>query len=209
MEKMKRILVMLTCTLLLTVDIPADPFETGRLVETLREQEKLPRENDWGKILTETLAAEAAGSHTVHPLTVSIIADSIQGFTGNEDPAMAAREIAEAIRNTDRQIRRGIPQPRIRQEARKRMSEIVGQSAEVSGQNRSSSRGNRGRETAQGVRNALDNPGRGNIPFSSIPGRHPGEPDIPGQGQRPVPESREEPNNSGNHGEGSRPNLPF
>jgi hypothetical protein len=187
---MKRLWLCSILALLLAVGVSADPSDTGTLVTTLSETGKLPGDAVWGGKLTEALAAETAELHPLNPLTLTIIAESITGFSENGDPAAAAVLIAEAMRTADRQIRRGIAQARIRQEARRSLSGLNGLRQPPAAAGKAEM--NRGRGAARSILDALDKPGGGNIPFSSIPG----------QGPSSVPERREE-------GDDDHPGPPF
>ena len=201
----KRLWLCSILALLLVSAVNADTSEAGALLERLSEGGKLPQNSDWGERLSEALAAETSETHTLHPLTLSIITDSIPGFSGNGDPAAAAELIAETMRTVDRQIRRGIAQPRIRQEAGRSLSGLNGLTAADA----ASGRGNRGRGTARAILKSLDNPGSGNIPFSSTPGMESGGAAIPGQGPSSVPERGDDPGGSENSGDGYQQDPPF
>ncbi len=72
--------------LILVTGVSAEPSDAGTFVKTLSETGKLPGDTDWVERLAEALTVETAESHALHPITLSIITDSIPGFSGNGDP---------------------------------------------------------------------------------------------------------------------------
>lgn len=194
----------LISALLFIPGIPADSFDTGKLIEKLSEEGKLPENAGWSEEFMDAFAAETGEAPRMHPLALSVIAGSVTAFTGGEDPAAAAALMAEAMRTADRQLRRGVPRPHIRQEARRSLRNIREQSAAGPPEKADTVREWRGpgRERARTILETLDNPGRAKIPFS-------GAADIPGQGPPSVPEKRETPGDSGNPGNNQPQGPPF